>query len=70
MTAPVSAYICPMHSTVRQGTPGKCPTCGMPLVPESARFALLRHMLAKPVHLAIMAGIMVVVMAAVMMMMR
>jgi hypothetical protein len=26
-------YTCPMHPDVRQSTPGKCPTCGMKLVP-------------------------------------
>jgi hypothetical protein len=70
MTASITAYICPMHSTVRQGAPGKCPTCGMPLVPENARFRLLRHMLGKPLHLAAMAGAMVALMAAAMVMMR
>lgn len=39
-----SAYICPMHASIRQASPGKCPKCGMALVPENARFALLRHM--------------------------
>ena len=34
------------------------------------RFKLLRHMLGSPLHIAIMAGVMVVVMAAAMMMMR
>jgi hypothetical protein len=70
MTASVTAYTCPMHAAVRQATPGKCPTCGMPLVPEGARFALLRHMLGKPLHLAAMVVIMVVLMVAAMMMMR
>jgi heavy metal-binding protein len=70
MTASVTGYICPMHSTIRQDTPGKCPTCGMPLVPENARFGLLRHMLGKPLHLAAMAASMVALMAAAMMMMR
>jgi membrane fusion protein, copper/silver efflux system len=32
--APASAeYTCPMHSTVRHAGPGKCPICGMDLVP-------------------------------------
>jgi hypothetical protein len=63
-------YICPMHTAVRETRPGRCPTCGMNLVSEGARFMLLRHMLGSPVHIAIMAGIMVVIMAAAMMMMR
>ena len=67
---PNPVYICPMHAQVRETRPGRCPTCGMNLVPEGARFMLLRHMLGSPMHIAIMAGIMVVVMAAAMMMMR
>jgi heavy metal-binding protein len=65
-----AAYICPMHAQVRETRPGRCPECGMNLVPEGARFKILRHMLGSPVHLTIMAGIMVAVMAAAMMMMR
>ena len=42
----------------------------MNLVPEGARFKFLRHMLGSPMHIAVMAGIMVVVMAAAMMMVR
>ena len=29
-----NSYSCPMHPEVRQATPGKCPKCGMDLVPE------------------------------------
>ena len=57
-------YICPMHASVREPRPGPCPTCGMDLVPEGARFALLRHMLGSPVRVAIMASVLIVVMAA------
>jgi Heavy metal binding domain len=32
-----------MHSDVRQPNPGKCSKCGMDLLPEGTRFALLRH---------------------------
>jgi hypothetical protein len=42
----------------------------MNLVPEGARFKFVRHMLGNPMHVAVMAGIMIVVMAAAMMMMR
>jgi hypothetical protein len=62
-------YFCPMHRKVRQPYAGKCPKCGMELVPEGTRFALLRHMASNPLHLA-MAGIMVAIMAVAMMMMR
>lgn len=64
----VAVYICPMHAGVRQSSPGQCPECGMALVPENARFALLRHMMASPFHLLVMALLMLAVMAAVMMM--
>jgi hypothetical protein len=29
----VTGYICPMHPDVILGEPGKCPRCGMDLVP-------------------------------------
>ena len=58
-----------MHSDVRQATAGKCPKCGMDLLPEGTRFGLLRHMISSPLHLTVMAVLMVAVMAAIMMMM-
>lgn len=58
-------YLCPMHSDVRQPSPGKCPKCGMDLLPEGTRFGLIRHVISSPLHLAIMAVVMVAVMAAV-----
>jgi hypothetical protein len=63
-------YICPMHPNVRQPRPGKCPQCGMNLLPEGTRFALLRHMLSNPLHVVIMAAVMLTLMIAAMMMMR
>lgn len=63
-------YLCPMHSDVRQPEPGKCPKCGMDLLPEGTRFALLRHMASRPWHIAIMVAAMLAVMAAAMMMFR
>lgn len=63
-------YLCPMHSDIRQPNPGKCPKCGMDLLPEGTRFGLLRHMISSPLHLAIMAAVMVAIMAAAMMLMR
>ena len=65
-TAATTAYICPMHSDVRQSASGKCPRCGMALIPENTRFALLRHMFGSPLHIAIMAAVMVAIMGAVM----
>jgi hypothetical protein len=65
-----AAYICPMHPGVRQAQPGRCPTCGMNLVPEGARFKFLRHMFGSPMHIAVMAAIMIAVMASAMMMLR
>ena len=63
-------YICPMHSDVRQPGPGKCPKCGMELLREGTRFALLRHMASNPLHLAAMAAVMLGLMAVAMMIMR
>jgi hypothetical protein len=63
-------YLCPMHKDVRQLGPGKCVKCGMDLVPEGTSFAMLRHMISSPLHLVIMAVIMLAVMAAAMMMLR
>ena len=63
-------YLCPMHSDVRQHSAGKCPKCGMELLPEGTRFALLRHMASNPLHLAVMVAAMVAVMAAAMMMLH
>jgi hypothetical protein len=65
-----TAYTCPMHRAVRQSAPGACPTCGMALLPEGTRFAIVRHMLSSPMHIAVMAIVMVAIMAALMMMLR
>jgi Heavy metal binding domain len=61
-------YICPMHKDVRQTGPGNCPHCGMALLPEGTRFAMLHHMLSNPLRIVIMLGAMAVLMAAAMMM--
>jgi hypothetical protein len=63
-------YFCPMHSDIRQPAPGKCTKCGMDLVPEGTRFALLRHMAGRPLHLAMMVAFMAMAMAVAMMLMR
>jgi hypothetical protein len=68
--AAATAYICPMHPDVRRDPPEKCPRCGMALVPENTRFALLRHMFGSPLHLVIMGGVMAALMAVAMMLMR
>jgi heavy metal-binding protein len=71
MTATATvAYTCPMHSDVHAAAPGKCPRCGMALVPEGTRFALVRHMLSSRLHLTVMLAVMAALMAAAMMMMR
>ena len=62
-------YLCPMHPDVRETIAGKCPKCGMDLMPEGTRFALLRHMVGSPWHLVLMAALMVAAMAAAMMIM-
>jgi Heavy metal binding domain len=63
-------YVCPMHADVRLPHPGKCPRCGMALLPEGTRFALLRHMFGSPLHLTIMIVVMLALMAAAMMMLH
>jgi hypothetical protein len=62
-------YFCPMHPKVRQPYPGKCQKCGMELVPEGTRFAMLRQMASNRLHLAMMGAMMAAIMAAAMMMM-
>lgn len=63
-------YLCPMHTDIRQPNAGKCTKCGMDLVPEGTRFALLRHMVSSPLHLTMMAALMAVAMAATMMLIK
>jgi hypothetical protein len=63
-------YVCPMHADVRQAGAGKCPHCKMDLVPEGAKFGILRHMAGNPLHLAVMVVVMVVLMALAMMMLK
>jgi hypothetical protein len=70
MSAPQNGepvYTCPMHKDVRQAGPGKCPECGMALLPEGTRFAMFRHMFSNPLPLLVMGAIMVVLMIAAMM---
>ena len=73
MSAPQTGgqvYICPMHSDVREYGPGKCPHCGMALMPEGTRFAILHHMMSSPMHMVVMGALMLALMAAAMMMWR
>ena len=70
MSAPQNGeqiYTCPMHKDVCQAGPGKCPHCGMALLPEGARFAMVRHMFSNPLPLVLMGAIMVVLMIAAVM---
>ena len=55
-------YICPMHRSVREGQAGKCPQCGMDLLPEGTRFGMLRHMVKSPLMLIAMVIIMIGIM--------
>jgi hypothetical protein len=59
-----------MHAGVRESAAGKCPICGMTLLPEGTRFAMLKHMASRPLHLAVMAAAMAALMAAGMMLLR
>lgn len=61
-------YLCPMHPEVRQPNSGKCPKCGMDLLPEGTKFAMLRHIVKSPLMTIIMVAVMVATMAAIMMM--
>ena len=61
-------YHCPMHPEVRRSDSGKCPKCGMELLPEGTGFGMLRHMIKSPLMVIIMVTVMVAVMAAIMMM--
>ena len=60
-------FLCPMHRDVRQQGPGKCPKCGMDLLPEGTRFGMLRHLTKSPLMLVIMAAIMLAIMAMIFM---
>ena len=60
-------YLCPMHRDVRQQSPGKCPKCGMDLLPEGTRFGMLRHMIKNPLMLIVMAVVMLAIMFMVFM---
>jgi hypothetical protein len=60
-------YLCPMHGELRRSDPGLCARCGMPLVPEGTRFALLRHLFGSPRHIALMVALMLALMAVAMM---
>ena len=59
-------YVCPMHAEVREARPGKCPACGMNLVPEGTRFAMLQHMAKSPMMIAVMALVLEAIMIAAM----
>ena len=60
-------YLCPMHREVRQQGPGKCPKCGMGLLPEGTRFGMLRHMTKSPLMLVLMAVVVLAIMAMIFM---
>ena len=60
-------YTCPMHKDLRQIGPGKCPSCGMALLPVGTHFAIIKHMMSGPMPF-VMAGVMIALMAVVMMM--
>ncbi|MBN8628554.1 MAG: efflux RND transporter periplasmic adaptor subunit, partial [Planctomycetes bacterium] len=48
--APATAgtiYTCPMHPQIRQPTPGRCPICGMELVPAAAGAANIEELAVK-----------------------
>jgi hypothetical protein len=69
MSAPQSGgpvYTCPMHKDVRQSGPGRCPHCDATLQPEGRLSGLFRQLLANPLPLIVMVGIIIVLMIAAM----
>ncbi len=69
MSAPQSAgqiYICPMHKDVRQSGHGQCPKCGMALLPEGTRFAILHHILSSPMPRVVLIAATLAIVAALM----
>ena len=66
---PRAIYFCPKHADVGRSGPGKCPKCGMDLLPAGTRFALLRHMAGNPLNLVGVLLLMIALMAAAMMVM-
>ena len=65
-----TVYISPIHPDVRQPASGKCPRCGMALLPEGTRFGLVRHVLSSPLHIAVMVALMLALMAGLMLLLR
>ncbi len=61
-------YTCPMHTSVRQQGHGRCPKCGMDLMPEGMRFGLFRHIISSPVHVVLMVAVVIALVAATMLM--
>jgi Heavy metal binding domain len=45
-----TVYTCPMHAEIRQDEPGRCPICGMDLVPASAEGSGEQHRHHDPGH--------------------
>jgi hypothetical protein len=59
-------YTCPMHRNVREEQAGKCPECGMDLLPEGTRFGMLRHIAKSPLMIAAMVIVMIGIMMVAM----
>ena len=43
-------YTCPMHPRVKKNEPGRCPACGMELIPEERESKHTRHEMGKTNH--------------------
>ena len=43
-----SAYVCPMHPTVRRLGPGTCSKCGSELIAQAPRLGLFRAIVSHP----------------------
>lgn len=61
-------YFCPVHPAERNRRACQCAICGMRLVPEGAKFALLGYVVKNPVMLAETVAVLAAGMAAIAMM--
>lgn len=69
MAEPASeTYYCPMHPSVRQQGRGTCPKCAMALLHEDTRFAIVHHLMSRPLHHILIGLATVVVTLAVLLM--
>ena len=61
-------YFCAIHSDVRQQGPGRCPKCGIALLPVGTRFAIVHHTMSRPLHHLLIGGATVILALIVLLM--